>query len=707
VATYGGIWVVATVLGLTAWGRQSKQKEKLERGKSAPATSAKSKGNTWTTWATIAVLVAAVPAGALGGWLCSWLSGLTMYWRVEQKLTFGVPLVLGIFLLVGTLHIGLMGTAFADRRREWWGRLGGWLLVWGISWLALFWVALYFPHFIYDLPPWLVTLAREYLTPAWIVTTVAGLFAAKSGTTGTTEGLNWKDWLAKAAPYIFVVGLVCWVSWGVDQVLGTFHSLYAALLISVVVALVMAWRVDINQFSMHQLYRNRLVRCYLGASNYRDRCPNRFTGLDETDDLALKDLNAQNGYDGPYPILNASLNLVKGQDLAWQERKAESFVMSPLYCGYDVWLEEQDSPITHQERLAQEERPLTGDRDEQSQSDAARDMLRRYLRMLDRYGYRPTESFAFPPPRGRGLFLGTAMGISGAAASPNMGCYTSTPVAFLMTVFNVRLGQWLGNPRHVRTWRRPSPKLGLTYLLNELLGRTNDDAAYVYLSDGGHFDNLGLYELVKRRCGLIIVCDAEADSDYTFSGLGSTIRKCRIDMGVDIQLDISEITPQKKGEPSRRHCAVGTIHYENTDLNAPTGTIIYFKASFTGDESTDIKNYKKAHDAFPHESTVDQWFSESQFECYRRLGHHEVLSSIRGPAPQGGQAVRPAWWSDAATAMSEAWGRLTGGPVHTEKPTTEAADLGKKLQDIFKEMAFDTLDPQETPGSASGPVPGR
>ena len=107
----------------------------------------------------------------------------------------------------------------------------------------------------------------------------------------------------------------------------------------------MSWRLDINQFSMHLLYRNRLVRCFLGASNRRS--PNRFTGFDENDDMPLTALTAANDYDGPYPVFNAALNLVKGQDLAWQERKAESFVMTPLYCGYDVWLEEQDSPLLH------------------------------------------------------------------------------------------------------------------------------------------------------------------------------------------------------------------------------------------------------------------------------------------------------------------------------------------------------------------------
>jgi hypothetical protein len=381
-------------------------------------------------------------------------------------------------------------------------------------------------------------------------------------------------------------------------------KLYYALAVCAAVALLMAWRVDINQFSMHMFYSNRLVSCFLGASN-EERSPNRFTGYDSKDDIPLKDLrwNADVPYDGPYPVLNASLNLVKGKDLAWQERKAESFVMTPLYCGYDVWLEEQDSPMLKHDRGSSPK--------------------------LELYGYRPTEEYAFPPPWFHGLNLGLAMAISGAAASPNMGYYSSTPVAFLMTVFNVRLGQWLGNPRHRKTSGRATPIFGLKCLINELLGGTNDEAAYVYLSDGGHFDNMGLYELVKRRCGLIILCDAEEDKDYKFSGLGSAIRKCRIDLGIGIDLDTSAIVPDKNCGWSKQHYAVGTIHYENADKEAPLGTIIYFKASLTGNESADVRNYKKEHASFPHESTIDQWFSESQFESYRQLGYQAVFSFIR------------------------------------------------------------------------------
>lgn len=615
VIVYSALWGLAS-LGSMIFGKRIEVTETLPRPR-----------HPWDKTIKIGAMLC---AGALAGWLFALLSSYPAHQALWQDpkivLSLGVPLVVGVFLLTGVLHIGLMGTLFQDWKREWWGRLGGWLLIFACTWLALFWLALCFPEFISShtelLSGW-KAWAIKTMTPAWILSTIGAVLAGNSKATGKPGTTSWLDLAIKFGPYIFIAGLLCWTSYGIDCLPGINGSsngpLYITLLICAGVTALIAWRVDINQFSMHMFYRNRLVGCFLGASNgvgspNEERSPNRFTGFDPGDDMALKDLRwdakdrhgKPDPYDGPYPVLNASLNLVKGKDLAWQERKAESFVMTPHYCGYDVWLEEQDSPL------------LTKHREPSQQ--------------LERFGYRPTEEYAFPFPF-HGPNLGLAMAISGAAASPNMGYYSSAPVGFLMTVFNVRMGQWLGNPRNRRTSGRATPIFGLWCLLNELFGGANDEAAYVYLSDGGLFDNMGLYELVKRRCGLIILCDAEADEEYKFSGLGNAIRKCRIDLGIDIDLDTSAIVPDKTSGLSKQHYAVGTIHYGYVDIKAPTGTIIYFKTSLTGNESADVRNYKKAHTLFPHESTVNQWFSESQFESYRQLGYQAVYSSIRNTPP--------------------------------------------------------------------------
>ena len=355
-----------------------------------------------------------------------------------------------------------------------------------------------------------------------------------------------------------------------------------------------------------------------------------------------------------------------------------------------------------------QQRPLTKRDMHSRQAKEAHSPIRNFLRRLDRYGYRPTEEYAFPPPF-TGPNLGLAMGISGAAASPNMGSYTSAPVGFLMTLFDVRLGQWLGNPRSRRTWQQPTPNLGLAYLLNELFGGTDDEAAYVYLSDGGHFENMALYELVKRRCGLIIVCDAEADDCYGFTGLGNAIRKCRIDLGIDIDLDVTDITPAEAGKSSKKHCAVGEIHYETVDPNAPSGTIVYFKASLTGDESTDVVEYKKGHQTFPHETTADQWFTESQFESYRELGYHEVMTALKahgapGTSTSHGAAAKSATFATAtaiqaaAAAMKEAADKLCDAESasdadqgHKEKAAdSKDTTTSERLRTELHKFGFDT-----------------
>ena len=169
-------------------------------------------------------------------------------------------------------------------------------------------------------------------------------------------------------------------------------------------------------------------------------------------------------------------------------------------------------------------------------------------------GYRPSARF------GDGITLGTALAISGATANPNQGYNSSPLVAFLMTLFNLRLGWWLGNPgRHgALTWERSGPAHAALPLFNEALGTTNASYAYVNLSDGGHFDNLGLYEMVLRRCRHIVVVDAGCDYAYVFEDLGNAIRKIRIDLGISI--DIQTVSPKKEGAQVSYY-AIGTIRY--------------------------------------------------------------------------------------------------------------------------------------------------
>jgi hypothetical protein len=288
---------------------------------------------------------------------------------------------------------------------------------------------------------------------------------------------------------------------------------------------------------------------------------------------------------GPYPIINATLNMTKGEELAWQERKGASFVFTPLYCGFH------------------------GGREHKA---GATSVTKEWYRRTDCYGGKETG----------GVGVGTAMAISGAAASPNMGYHTSAALAFLMTMFNVRLGWWMGNPQYKEPSEKAGPPWGLPYLGKELFASTGLGSDYVYLSDGGHFENLGIYELVRRRCHLIIACDAEEDAEMKFGGLGNAIQKCRADFGVDIEIDVKPIQKGKTERYSRAHFALGDIRYSKVFPNVKDGKLLYIKSSLTKDIPAGVLSYAEQHKEFPHQTTADQWFDESQFESYRRLGEH-------------------------------------------------------------------------------------
>jgi hypothetical protein len=140
---------------------------------------------------------------------------------------------------------------------------------------------------------------------------------------------------------------------------------------------------------------------------------------------------------------------------------------------------------------------------------------------------------------------------------------------------------------------------------------------YVNISDGGHVENLGIYELLRRRCKLIIAVDGEADEKMGFPSLVRLLRFARIDMGIQIDVDLSDLRLTADGL-SRVHWMLGTIHYSDDD----TGYLLYIKSSIIGDENEYIREYRSRQMAFPHEPTADQFFDETQFEAYRALGYH-------------------------------------------------------------------------------------
>jgi len=172
-------------------------------------------------------------------------------------------------------------------------------------------------------------------------------------------------------------------------------------------------------------------------------------------------------------------------------------------------------------------------------------------------------------------------------------------------------------------------------LIAETLGRTDNNHPHIYLSDGGHFENLGIYEMVLRRCHFIVVSDGSQDKHFNFESLGNAMSKIRTDLGIRITFDSIPISPREEKIPTfvkdyvedngKKYCAVGRVHYSDVDGKVSDGFLLYIKPTLYGVEPADVQNYARANPDFPHESTGDQMFSESQFESYRALGFHEVL----------------------------------------------------------------------------------
>jgi Patatin-like phospholipase len=676
----------------------------------------------------------------------------------ELYVCFSVPLILIVFFIQASIFVGLSSRANEDYDREWWGRAGAWLLMAAGFLTVASAISVFGPVLLYRAPvilgsigglsgiaaallgfsqhtpatqnqqpeksvgSALTSAGLRVAVPLFLILFLAGISLATTWVlqqfhrTAPTELTRWvaqfqssatlsetshpltgstlkTEYATEKTPFLSLATVNGIAHLHTVRFTGWWDVLGIASIAAF--AIVMSFCIGVNRFSMHALYRNRLIRAYLGASRYI-RDPDSFTGFDPDDNLQmykmrsdliwptsfkdvkrfitklkkhdLADSVEQKLWNGlgeetrkrlerlaasddagdelvyalsenlneilstesldprygdeppltrlrrnrdlfqetfgealrklerhaPFHIVNAALNLVGGEKLAWQERKAESFTISPLHSG-SLYV-----------------------------------------------GYRDSKQYGGPD----GISLGTAVTISGAAASPNMGYHSSGAIAFLLTILNIRLGAWLGNPGLAgkETYKKPHPRTNLEPLWWELTGQTNDRCPLVYLSDGGHFENLALYEMVLRRCRYIVVSDAGSDPKYAFEDLGNAIRKIRTDLGVPIDIEDMAMFPRTaEGEfKDGRYVATATIRYSAIDgPTAPPGLLVYLKPGLYSDDyfPRDVYNYARQSPEFPHESTGDQFFSESQFESYRALGRHVINEICSNYPPR--QSRRP------------------------------------------------------------------
>lgn len=307
---------------------------------------------------------------------------------------------------------------------------------------------------------------------------------------------------------------------------------------------------------------------------YRDAIAETFVCSEGKAD-AFVELTKAGGGRAPYHIVNAAVNLPAEDAPALRGRKCDFFAFTQHYCG---------SPST---------------------------------------GYARTESWRAD---GRPLDLATAVAISGAAVAPNMGLLSYPTLRAMLTLLNARLSFWLWRPgAKGRGLHAP----GFLCLIREMTGwGMNTKSPWLCLSDGGHIENLGLYELLRRRCKFIVCVDAEQDGDFRFDAFAAVMRQAQIDFGLRLHTDLSELRPNPKTGLSRAHYAFARIDYPGTEI---PGFLVYLKPSLTGDEDEMLKRFKIAQPEFPHHSTLDQFFDEECFEMYRRLGAH-VATGLFGRA---------------------------------------------------------------------------
>lgn len=389
-----------------------------------------------------------------------------------------------------------------------------------------------------------------------------------------------------AAVMVPILGLVVFyiLRWQIECH-GSLWFIVAAGVLAVFAFLI----VDINQTSLHRLYRDGLSRTFVEqADNAQVVVP-------------LGGINP--GGTAPYLLVNATLNLPSSSHPTLRDRRCDFFLFSKHWtgapsCGYQAtsaW----------------------------------------------RMGNEPVD-------------LASAMAISGAAVSPYMGLGSMPTLTALLTFLNIRLSYWINKPQKSVTTGRP----GFVCLLREMMAiNMSENQPWLNLSDGGHIENMAVYELLRRRCKFIVCVDGEADPGFCFEGLMTLVRHAQIDFGIRIEPDLDEMRANPATGLSQAHAHLCPIHYPSlgttgaeSEPSGELGLLLYLKLSVTGNESELIKRYRLNHPLFPHQTTLDQFFDQEQFEAYRQLGVHvaEGLFARALMSPDGQPNSIPRWFRQLA-----------------------------------------------------------
>jgi hypothetical protein len=202
----------------------------------------------------------------------------------------------------------------------------------------------------------------------------------------------------------------------------------------------------------------------------------------------------------------------------------------------------------------------------------------------------------------------------------------------------------------------------------EVLGRHRARSKFLYVTDGGHVENLGLYELLRRRCTRIVCLDAAGGSTGTFSTMGEAISLAASQLDVRIDIDPAAMAEVAERRNSRNH-VTGRITY----ADGTEGTLVYGKALITDDAPWDVRAYAAKDAMFPVHPTSDQLYSGETFDAYQALGRHvghACATALLSPDDDRPDADEPRPLRISIDAWPEAPFAGTGGVTDIRTPTS-------------------------------------
>ncbi|HVQ73735.1 MAG TPA: patatin-like phospholipase family protein [Bradyrhizobium sp.] len=350
---------------------------------------------------------------------------------------------------------------------------------------------------------------------------------------------------------------------------------------------------NINYVGLHRFYRDRLMEAFMPTGASVREMATTTTPL--ADSLSMEELDRLSLSGLPYPLINANAILINDLHQKYASRGGDNFIISPLYVG---------STAT---------------------------------------GWRSTPQYI----KVNGpLTLPSAMAASGAAATASAGYIgtgiTRNPlVSAVMSLLNIRLGLWIGNPffatpgklRRIPTFLNPGLVSGVFQQAHTF------DSKYLELTDGGHFENLALYELVRRRTKVILIVDGEADPKISLASLVSATRRIEEDFGASLEFETGMGPAQlvmypgkdRRNYPADTRYAAAPFALGKLTYNHPVekdGLLIYVKSTVIEQMDFKTAGYLASNPEFPHQSTVDQFFDPAQFDAYRCLGYESIETAL-------------------------------------------------------------------------------